>query len=155
MGYLNKLNLWVPYQLKESHIRQRFDICDLLIKHNKNSPFLKQWNGKKWICYNNIQRKRSWCKSEEAAQTSSKADKHQKKVMLCVWWDYQGIIYFEILSSRQRINFDIYINQLTKLNTEIQEIRPKMANRGGIVFHHDNAKPHTSLAICFSLCKTS
>ena len=81
----------------------------------------------------------------EAAQTSAKVDKHQKKVMLCIWRDYQGIIYFEILSGSQRINSEIYINQLTKLKTAIQEKRPNLTNRKGVVFHHDNAKPHTSL----------
>lgn len=32
-----------------------------------------------------------------------------------------------------------------KLDEAIKEKRPELANRKGIVFHHDNARPHTSL----------
>ena len=37
------------------------------------------------------------------------------------------------------------IEQLTKLNNAVEEKRPELTNRKGIVFHHDNARPHTSL----------
>ncbi|VDO01982.1 unnamed protein product [Rodentolepis nana] len=39
---LNKLDLWIPHQLKEIHLMQRISICDLpLLKRNENDPFLK------------------------------------------------------------------------------------------------------------------
>ena len=37
------------------------------------------------------------------------------------------------------------IEQLTKLNNAVEEKRPELTNRKGVVFHHDNARPHTSL----------
>ncbi|GFU82102.1 histone-lysine N-methyltransferase SETMAR [Trichonephila clavipes] len=36
-------------------------------------------------------------------------------------------------------------NQLEKLNAAIKEKRPTLASRKGIVFHHDNARPHTAM----------
>ena len=33
-----------------------------------------------------------------------------------------------------------------KLEEAVKEKRPELANRKGIVFHNDNARPHTSLA---------
>ena len=66
--------------------------------------------------------------------------------MLSVWWDYKGIVYFELLPRNQTINSEVYIRQLTDLNNAIQEKRSELANRKGIVFHHDNARPHSSLA---------
>ncbi|KHJ82731.1 hypothetical protein OESDEN_17574 [Oesophagostomum dentatum] len=45
---------------------------------------------KKWIAYNNAARKRPRSKPDKPAQTMPKADLHLKKVMLSVWWDYQG-----------------------------------------------------------------
>lgn len=65
--------------------------------------------------------------------------------MLSMWWDYKGIVYFELLPRNQAINSDAYIQQLTKLNNAIQEKRPVLVNRKGVVFQHDNARPHTSL----------
>ena len=39
----------------------------------------------------------------------------------------------------------MYCDQLDKLNDSLKQKRPELINRKGIVFHHDNARPHTSL----------
>ncbi|GFU67008.1 histone-lysine N-methyltransferase SETMAR [Trichonephila clavipes] len=103
LGYVQKLDTWVPHKLKEMHLTQCINSCDLLKKHNENDPFLKQLitGDEKWVVYNNIKRKRSWSRPGEPTQTThthtSKADIHQKKGVLSVWWDYKGIVYFELL----------------------------------------------------------
>ena len=147
LGYVKKLDLWLPHQLKEIHLTQRISICDSLLKRNEFDPFLKNLitGDEKWIVYNNVNRKRSWVMQDEPAQTTSKAEIHQKKIMLSVWWDYKGILYFELMPQNQTINSNVYVQQLAKLNDAIQEKRPVLSNRKGVVFHHDNAKPHTSL----------
>lgn len=147
LGYVKKLDLWVPHELKEIHLTQRINISDMLLKRNESDPFLKRLitGDEKWVVYNNVSRKRSWSKQDEPPQTTSKSDIHEKKVMLSVWWDYKGIVYFELLPRNLTINSDVYTQQLTKLNNAIQEKRPELANRKGVVFHHDNARPHTSL----------
>ena len=65
--------------------------------------------------------------------------------MLSVWWDYKGIVYFELLPPNRTINSVVYIEQLTKLNDAVEEKRPELTNRKGVVFHRDDARPHTSL----------
>lgn len=82
---------------------------------------------------------------DEPAQTTPKAESHQKKIMLSVWWDYKGILYFELLPRNQTINSNVYVQQLAKLSDAVQEKRAELANRKGVVFQHDNVKPHTSL----------
>lgn len=147
LGYSKKLDVWVPHHLTESQLLIRITTCDILLKRNRNEPFLKRLitGDEKWIVYNNIQRKRSWCKHGEPAPTTSHPDIHQRKVMLSIWWDYKGIIYFEIQPKNVTINSNIYCEQLTNLNEALKKKRPELANRKGIVFHHDNARPHTSL----------
>lgn len=148
MKYVKNLDIWIPYELKEINAIQRFSICDSLLKRNKNDPFLKRLitGDEKWISYQNVTRKRSWCKKGESAEMTPKVGNHQKKVMLSVWWDFKGIIYFELLPRNKTINSAVYIQQLSKLNIEIIKTRPELANRKGVVFLHDNATPHTSLA---------
>ena len=90
-------------------------------------------------------RKRSWSKRDELAQSTSKADIHQKKVMLNVWCDFKGIVYFELLPRNQTINSNVYGRQLMKLDKEVKEKRPELSTRKGVIFHQDNARPHTSL----------
>ena len=90
-------------------------------------------------------RKKSWSKRNETAQTTSKADIHQKKVMQSVEWDFKGIVYFKLLSRNQTINSNVYCRQLMKLDKEIKGRRPELATRKGVIFYQDNARPHTSL----------
>ncbi|GFX35038.1 mariner Mos1 transposase [Trichonephila clavipes] len=123
LGYVQKLDTWVPHELKETHLKQRINSCDLLKKRNENDPFLKRLitGDEKWVVYNNIKRKGSWSRPGEPTQTTSKADIHQKKVLLSVWWDYKAIVYFELLPPNRTINSDFYIEQLTKLNNAVEE----------------------------------
>ena len=67
--------------------------------------------------------------------------------MLFVWWDWKGDVFFGLLPRNQTINSVVYCRQLNKLNAAVKEKRPEMVNRTGIIFHDDNATPHTSLAI--------
>ena len=90
-------------------------------------------------------RKRSWSKRDEPGQLTSKADIHQKKVMLSVWWDSKGIVYFELLPRNQTITSNIYFRKLMKLDKEMKKKRPELATRKGVIFHQDNIRPHTSL----------
>ena len=56
-----------------------------------------------------------------------------------------GIVHYELLSSNQTINSELYCEQLQRLQQAIERKRPELINRRGVVFHHDNARPHTSL----------
>ena len=40
LRYVKKLNISVPHKLKEIHLTQLFNICDMFLKSNKNDPFL-------------------------------------------------------------------------------------------------------------------
>ena len=96
-------------------------------------------------------RKRSWSKRDEPAQSTSKANIDQKKIMLSVLWDFKGIVYFELLPSNRTINSNVSCRWLMKLGKEIKEKRPKLATRKGVIFHQDNARPHTPLVTCKKL----
>jgi len=61
-----------------------------------------------------------------------------------VWGDWKEIVHHELLSSNQTINSELYCEQLQRLQQAIERKRPELINRG-VVFHHDNARPHTSL----------
>ena len=104
LGLISKLDIWVPHVLSERNLCRRIDVCDLLLKRQENDPFLKLiiTGDEKWVVYNNVKRKRSWSKKDEPTQSTSKADIHQKKVMLSVWWDFKGIIFFSFYRTTQR-----------------------------------------------------
>ena len=74
-------------------------------------------------------------------QTGTKKRPASEKVMLSVWWDFEGIIYYEILRPNTTIDSKLYCEQLQNLKVALQTNRPE---RRKVRLLHDNAKPHTS-----------
>ena len=105
------------------------------------------------ISHTYVVRKGAWSKRDQLAQSTSEADINQKKVMLSVWWDFKGIVHFELLPRNQTINSNVYCRQLMKLNKEIKEKRPELATHKGVIFHQHNTRPHTSLVTRKKLLK--
>ncbi|GFX02684.1 histone-lysine N-methyltransferase SETMAR-like [Trichonephila clavipes] len=77
----------------------------------------------------------------EAAQTVAKPGITARKVQLCIWWEWKGIIYYELLTYGQILNSDLSCQQLGRLKLVIDQEQPELANRRGVVFHQDNAGP--------------
>ncbi|GFW57305.1 histone-lysine N-methyltransferase SETMAR [Trichonephila clavipes] len=84
-------------------------------------------------------------KRGEAAQTVAKPGLTAKKVLLYIWWDWKGIIYYELLPYGQTLNLDLYCQQLDHLKLAIDQKRPELVNRRGVVFRQNKARPHTSV----------
>ena len=60
LGYVNKLDIWVPYKLNEIQLTKRISTCDSLLKCNETDPFLMRiiTGDEKWVVYDNVVRKR-------------------------------------------------------------------------------------------------
>ncbi|GFX01378.1 histone-lysine N-methyltransferase SETMAR [Trichonephila clavipes] len=147
VGFKKKLDVWVPHQLTPKNIIDRISIYETLGKRNEIDPFLKRMvtGVEKWVTYDNIVLNRSWSKCGEAAQTVTKPGLTSKKVLLCIWYAWKGIIYYELLPYGQTLNSEIYCQQLDRLKLVTDRTTARIANRRGVVFHQDNTKPHTSL----------
>ncbi|GFU99622.1 hypothetical protein TNCV_4083431 [Trichonephila clavipes] len=50
---------------------------------------------------------------------TAKVSLHLKKILLSVWWDMSGVIYFEILELNQTINSEVYREKLCRLSSEL------------------------------------
>ena len=143
MGKVNKLGTWVPHQLTSDNIQQRISICHFLLSKPNRHRFLQQiiTGDEKWVLYVEHTRKRQWINPEDLPEPEPKNDLHPKKVMLSVWWDFEGIIYYELLRPNTTIDSKLYCEQLKNLKVPLQTNRPE---RRKVRLLHDNAKPHTS-----------
>ncbi|KAL9922417.1 histone-lysine N-methyltransferase SETMAR-like [Glossina fuscipes fuscipes] len=146
-GYTKKLDVWLPHELSMKNLIDRISISESLLKRNEIDPFLERLitGDQKWITYDNKKRKRSWSKMNETVQTAAEAQLVPRKVLLFVWWDWKGIVYHELLQPGQTIDSTLFCQHLTRLKREIEINRPELINSKGVVFHHDSAKPFTSL----------
>ena len=105
-----KLDVWVPHVLTERNLCRRVDVCDSLLKRQVNDPFLKRIisGDEKWVVYNNLKRKKSCI--DEPAQSVSKANIRQKKLMLSVWRDFKGFFFSYYRTTQLLIRKSIAIN---------------------------------------------
>jgi len=68
--------------------------------------------------------------------------------MLCVWWDQEGVIYYELLKPGETVNAHRYHQQLIKLHRALREKRPHYRKRHDkLIFLYDNAPSHTSTMV--------
>ncbi|GFX40707.1 putative DD34D transposase [Trichonephila clavipes] len=82
----------------------------------------------------------------EANQTVTKPGLMSRKVILCSWWDRKGCNDCnDLLPYHQTLNSNNYCQQLDHLKLAIDQQRPELANRRGVVFHSGNAWPYTSV----------
>ena len=42
LGFVKKLDIWIPHELKEIHLTKRINVCDLHLKCNEFDPSLKR-----------------------------------------------------------------------------------------------------------------
>ncbi|GFV56501.1 mariner transposase [Trichonephila clavipes] len=67
-----------------------------------------------------------------------------RKVLLCIWWDWKGITYYELLPNGQTLNSNPYCQQLSRLKPAINQKYPELANRRSFVFHQNSTMAYTS-----------
>ncbi|GBP33735.1 Mariner Mos1 transposase [Eumeta japonica] len=101
-------------------------ICDFLLKRNKTESFLKRLItvDEKWITCDKNVRRRFWSKGKRAPHTIAKPRLTRNKLMLCIWWDWKGIIHCELLPQGKTINSDLFCQQLMRLKQEVERKQP-------------------------------
>ena len=83
---------------------------------------------------------RSWTSSG----TGTKARSVLEKALLCVWWNFEGSIYFELVPNGRTIDASLYCAQLDRMYAELSRKYPALVNRKRVLLQQDNAKPHTA-----------
>ena len=101
-----------------------------------------------WIYYSNPKRKKSWGLSGHASTSSARTDIHAARVILCIWWDQVGVIYYELLKPNETITGKQYQKQLMRLSRALREKLPQYEQRHGkAIPQHDDAWPHVAKPI--------
>lgn len=150
LGFIQKHGNWTPHNLEPRQIERRLVLSEILLERNKKKGFLHRivTGDEKWIYYENPKRKVSYVKPGEPGPSTPKRDIHCDKVMLCIWWDQKGVVYYELLRSGQTVDGPLYRTQLMRLKRALKEKRPEWETRHeGLIFHHDNARPHIEKSV--------
>nr|KAF6378768.1 hypothetical protein mMyoMyo1_009678 [Myotis myotis] len=147
MGKILKEGKWVPHQLNERQMENQKVISKMMLQQHKRKSFLHQivTGNEKLIYFENPKCTKSWVDSGQPSTLTARPNRFGKKTMLCVWWDQEGVVYYELLKPGETINTDHYRQQISNLNYALIVERPEWVKRHGkVILLYDNAPPHTS-----------
>lgn len=141
--FVSKLGDWTPHDLSPVQLQKRVEACQQLLSSHRTFNWLDNLitGDEKWVLYANVQRKRQWLPQHKKPAPTPKPGLHPQKRMISVWWDVQGVLYWELLPEKTTINGTSYCVQLAKLAAQVERKRPR---HGKIFFQHDNARPHVA-----------
>ena len=94
----------------------------MLLERCERKSFLHRivTGDEQWANYKNPKReKHGYCQGEQNPSTS-KCYIHAQKVMLCLWWDQEGMIYHKLLKPGDTIIAVRYKQKLMKLNQALK-----------------------------------
>lgn len=147
LGMIQKQQHWVPYELQPRDIERRLFTCEQLLQRQKRKGFLHRivTGDEKWIHYDNPKRRKVWGKPGQASTSLAKPNIHGSKLLLCIWWDQLGVVYYELLKPNETITGDRYRKQLMQLSRALKGKRPQYEQRHDkVILQHDNARPHVA-----------
>ena len=102
----------------------------------------------KCIHYDNPKCRKSWGKPGHASTSTAKLNIRSKKLVLCIWWDQLGVVYYELLQPNETITAERYQQQFMQLSRTLKLKRLLYAKRyDKVIFQHDNARLHAAKVV--------
>lgn len=133
-----------PYDLTDAQAKKRVEICQQLLKNPTDDHFWRRivTNDEKWIYFVNNNRLKQWVKFGEEPEPVIRQDRFGKKVMLSVWWNYQGVLHYEFIPEGHAVNAELYCQQLDRVYNILKDKYPALVNRNRVLLQFDNAPCH-------------
>lgn len=119
MGNAQKPSWWVPKTIKIDNLIQNSLYCS----GKKILPKIVTGDDK-WVLYDYLKPSKSWVDPGQISTLTLKPNIHANKVLLGIWWDWKGVLYYELLQLGKTITAVCYKQQLTNLSDVLEEKRP-------------------------------
>ena len=62
--------------------------------------------------------------------------------MVTLWWSAPCLIHYSFLNPNEAITSENYAQQINEMHQKLQGLPPALVNRKGLIFLHNNARPH-------------
>jgi len=100
----------IPHELSEDNKNRRRDTALTLLPKVRKKDFLHKIiiGDEKCIIYDNPKHRKSLVDPGQPLISTPKPNIHAKKVLLCIWWDWEGVLYYELLQPDETITADRY-----------------------------------------------
>ena len=133
--------------MTDDQAERRVEICKQLLQNPLDDRFWKKiiTCDEKWFFFYNPDKRGQGVPIDQEAEPVVKQSRFGFKVMLCVWWNFEGVIYFELVENGCAINADIYTEQLDRVYAIIKGQYPGLVNREQLLLLHGGASPHRAI----------
>jgi histone-lysine N-methyltransferase SETMAR len=110
IGKIYKSCRFVPHELTVEQAQQQVEFCSKLLQLLKDHRFIKRiiTCNEKWIYLNNPDIQKQWLDKGQLPMPVAKREHFERKVLLCVWWNYKGLICYELVPDGCTINVEVY-----------------------------------------------
>lgn len=151
----------VPKDLNFMQKEDRVAIAKDMISMAESDPtFIKRiiTGDETWVYENDTQSRHQaseWRSPGEPRPKKPRRFQSQKKAMLTVFMDYNGVVHHEFLPEGQTVNKDYYLGVMERLREAIRQKRPDLWRDNSWILHHDNAPSHNAIIIRNFLAKNN
>ena len=123
--------------MTEAQAKRRVEVCRQLLENPLDDRFWKRivTSDEKWVYLVNHNRQKRWVPRQ---------DRFGNKVMICVWWNYEGVLHFELVPDGRAVDAELYCQQLDRVYDKLKQKYPTLVRRNRALFQQDNAKSHTA-----------
>lgn len=142
LGKVCKAGRWIPHTLTDENRNARVGECNSLLRSRRDD-----WlddiitSDEKWVDYENVTLPHEWLDPSQKPSRVPKPELHPKKVMVTVFWDSLGILYYELLPANTTITAEYYCKLLQKVKDACIKLG---RTRDKVYLLHDNARPHVA-----------
>lgn len=96
-----------------------------------------------------------WKRPDEPRPKKARQVRSNVKVLLTVFFDYNGVVHHEFLPTGRTVNKEYYKEVMQRLREAIRLKRSELWKNKSWILHHDNASAHTSMLVRDFLAKNN
>ena len=143
----------MPHVLTEDQKANRVNISqELLDRVSVDENFFKTivTGDETWVYGYDVETKAQssqWVGQESPRPKKARMSRSNMKVMLVVFFDWQGVIHYKFIPRGQTVNKEFYVAVLKLLREALRRKRLQLWTNQSWVLHHDNAPSHSSFLV--------
>ncbi|GFV73594.1 mariner Mos1 transposase [Trichonephila clavipes] len=145
MDKIIKVGGWVPHELTNRQQENRKIMCEMLFARYKRRSYLHRivTGDEKWIYFENLTRNSPYVDRGQPSKSTAWPNRLGRTIMLCIFWNQDGPIFYELLKHGETINTDHYKQQFLNLNDALLEKCEQCKKRQHkMIFLDDNTPSH-------------
>ncbi|CAF4758556.1 unnamed protein product, partial [Rotaria sp. Silwood2] len=117
-----------PHELTEAKAKRRVEVCRQLLENPLDDRFWERivTSDEKWVYLVNHNLQKRWVPRGQDPPSVPHQDSIAKKVMICVWWNFEGVLHFELVPNGRAVNAELYCQQLDRVYDKLKEKYPTL-----------------------------